>query len=246
MKFHIYKNKKELSNELALWICDLINSTLKNQEFVTLAISGGETPKNLFKQLASEDFKEKINWKKIQIFWGDERVVPFEDERNNAKMAYDILIDHIHIPATQVHVMRTDIEPVFAAKEYEKILHTHFDNTVKSFDLVLLGMGDDGHTLSIFPGSPLLEADEQNWVNAVYNEDQQMYRITLTPVIVNRASHIAFMIAGSNKAEILKQVIEGKYMPSTLPAQLIKPENGELHWFLDKETANKLTKTEYF
>ena len=98
--------------------------------------------------------------------------------------------------------------------------------------------------LSIFPGSPLLEGKEQNWVNAVYNEEQQMYRITLTPVIVNRASHIAFMVAGPNKAKILKEVIEGKYMPSTLPAQLIKPENGELHWFLDKETAKKLSNTE--
>src|ERR1700690_4193828 len=185
MKFHISKNKEELSSELTLWICDLINSTLQNQEFFTLALSGGETPKNLFQKLASEDFRKKINWKKIQIFWGDERVVPFNDERNNAKMAYDILIDHIDIPASQVHIMRTDIEPVFATKEYEKILHDFFDNTNKSFDLVLLGMGDDGHTLSLFPNSGIINGENENWVNAVYNEAQQMYRITLMPKIVN-------------------------------------------------------------
>ena len=114
-------------------------------------------------------------------------------------------------------------------------------NTVKSFDLVLLGIGDDGHTLSIFPESPLLEEKEQNWVNAVYNEEQQMYRITLTPVIVNRASHTAFMVSGPGKDVILKEIIEGDYRPSVLPAQLIAPENGELHWFLDKETAGKLS-----
>ena len=243
MKLHIYKNKEKLADELALWMCDIIQSTLQKQEFFTLALSGGETPQILYKKLATPEFKEKINWKRVHLFWGDERAVPFNDDRNNAKMAYDILIDHIDIPAAQVHAIRTDIEPVFAAKEYEKILHTYFDNTVKSFDLVLLGMGDDGHTLSIFPGSPLLEADEQNWVNAVYNEDQQMYRITLTPVIVNRASYVTFMVAGLNKAKILKKVIEGKYIPSTLPAQIIKPKNGELHWFLDKETAKKLSST---
>jgi 6-phosphogluconolactonase len=244
MKLHIYQNKEELADELAQWMCDIIESTLQNQEFFTLALSGGETPQILYQKLATPGFKEKIDWKRVHIFWGDERAVPFNDDRNNAKMACDILIDHINIPSAQVHVMRTDIEPVFAAKAYEKILHSYFDNTIKSFDLVLLGIGDDGHTLSIFPGSPMLEGKEQNWVNAVYNEEQQMYRITLTPVIVNRASHIAFMVAGSNKAKILKEVIEGKYMPSILPAQLIKPENGELHWFLDRETAKKLSNTE--
>jgi 6-phosphogluconolactonase len=242
MKLHIYKNKEILAEELALWITDLINSTLQNQEFFTLALSGGETPKALYRKLASPEFKENIDWKRIHIFWGDERVVPFDDERNNAKMAFELLIDHTDIPAGQVHVMRTDIEPVFAAMAYEKILHNYFDNTSRSFDLVLLGIGDDGHTLSIFPGSPLFEKEKQDWVNAVYNEAQQMYRITLTPAIVNRASYIAFMVEGAAKENVLKEIIEGKYAPSTLPAQLIKPESGELHWFLDEQAAEKLSK----
>ncbi|MEO8763776.1 MAG: 6-phosphogluconolactonase [Ginsengibacter sp.] len=241
MKLHVYKNKTELASELANWIAELIQSTLQNQEFFTLALSGGETPKALFKELASPGFKEKINWKRVEIFWGDERAVPPGDNRNNAKAAYDLFIDHIDIPAEQVHIIRTDIEPIFAAKAYEKILHTFFDNTKKSFDLVLLGIGDDGHTLSIFPGSALLEDTEKNWVNAVYQQDQQMYRITLTPAIVNCSSNIAFMVEGSGKAKILKEVIEGAYTPSILPAQLIRPENGELHWFLDTESAKELS-----
>ena len=243
MKFHIYKNKEELSNELAIWICDLINSTLQKQEFFTLVLSGGETPKSLFKKLASADFKEKINWQKIQIFWGDERVVPINDERNNAKMAYDIFIDNVDVPAYQVHIMRTDIEPIFAAKEYEKMLHHFFDNTETSFDLVLLGMGDDGHTLSLFPNSPLLNEQNENWVNSVYNEEQQMFRLTLMPEIVNRSSNIAFMIEGKKKSAVLKEVIEGKYSPGKLPAQIIKPVKGELHWFLDEDAAQDLTAT---
>lgn len=242
MEFHIYKNKQQLGEELAVWVCNLINTTLKNQEYFSLVLSGGETPKILFKTLASAEFKEKVNWKRVQFFWGDERVVPFQDERNNAKMAYDLLINNIDVPASQVHIMRTNIEPVFAAKEYEKVLHNYFSNTSKSFDLVLLGMGDDGHTLSLFPGSSVLDEKNENWVNAVYNEKQQMYRITLMPSIVNRASHIAFMVDGLKKSKILQQVIEGKYNPAQLPSQVIKPVNGELLWFLDEDAAKELSK----
>ncbi|MEO8414618.1 MAG: 6-phosphogluconolactonase [Ginsengibacter sp.] len=244
MNLHIYKSKEELGEALAAWMCDLVKSTLKNQEFFTLVLSGGETPKILFKILASAKFKDKINWNRVHIFWGDERVVPFNDERNNAKMAFAILIDNIDIPGNQVHIMRTNIEPIFAAQEYEKMLHNFFANTTKSFDLVLLGMGDDGHTLSLFPGSDTIEEinENENWVHTVYNELQQMFRITLMPVIVNRASHIVFMVEGAKKANTLKDVLEGKYKPDQLPAQRIKPAKGELHWFLDEAVAKELSK----
>src|SRR6266571_4285124 len=110
MKLHIYKTKEELAEELAIWMSGVIQSTLQNQEFFTLALSGGGTPQMLFKKLATPEFKEKINWKRVHIFWGDERAVPFNDDRNNAKIARDLLIDHVDIPHAQVHVMRTDIE----------------------------------------------------------------------------------------------------------------------------------------
>lgn len=238
---NIYDSKEKLSEGLASWICDLIKSTLQSQEFFTLALSGGETPQMLYKKLASEEYKEKINWKRVHIFWGDERAVPFDDDRNNAKMAFKNLVSHVDIPQAQVHKMRVDIEPLFSAKDYENVLQTYFGNTQKSFDLILLGIGDDGHTLSLFPGSPIIEETE-HWVNAVYNEKQKMYRITLMPSIVNKASHIAFMVTGGNKSEILHSIIEGQYEPNILPAQIIKPENGVLHWFLDKEAAEKLIK----
>jgi 6-phosphogluconolactonase len=243
MELHIFKNKEQLCNALAVWISDLITTTLQEQENFTLVLSGGETPKLLFKELASPVIKEKISWERVNIFWGDERVVPFKDERNNANQAYDLLIDKIDIPASNVHVMRTDIEPLFAAKQYESLLHNYFDHTQKSFDLVLLGLGDDGHTLSLFPGTSVLDEENKNWVNAIYNEKQEMYRITLMPEIVNRASNVVFLVEGSKKAEIFKRVIEGNYDPLQLPAQIIKPVNGELHWFVDEDAAKDLNKT---
>jgi 6-phosphogluconolactonase len=243
MNLHIFKNKEEMSHELALWMCEVISMVLKEQEYFTLVLSGGGTPKLLFEKLASKEFKDKINWKRIHVFWGDERVVPFDDVRNNAKMAFDILLNHVDIPAGNIHVMRTDMEPNFSAQAYDKILHTYFENTSMSFDLVLLGMGDDGHTLSLFPDSPIIK-DDTHWVNSVYNAKQEMYRITLMPALVNKASKIVFMIEGTKKAKVLQQVLEGEYMPTKLPAQIIKPKvEGALHWFLDEAAAKELHTT---
>jgi len=239
MKLHIFKNKEEMSDHLAQWICDVITESLKTQEFFSLVLSGGETPKLLFRKLASTKFKEQINWKRIHIFWADERVVPFTDDRNNAKIAHDLLISHVDIPSEQVHIMRTDIEPNFSVDQYRKLLHTYFDHTPQSFDLVLLGMGDDGHTLSLFPDSPLIE-EHIHWVNAVFVKKQEMYRITLMPLLVNKASKIAFMVDGANKATVLQEVLEGEYMPTKLPSQMIKAPDGELHWFLDEAAAKNL------
>lgn len=239
MKLHIFDDKEIMSEQLAEWICDLISDILKRQQFFTMVLSGGGTPKILYQKLASENYKTRIDWQRIHVFWGDERVVPFSDERNNAKMAFDFLLNHVDIPASQIHIMRTDIEPNFAVAEYRKKLHTFFDSTGHSFDLVLLGMGDDGHTLSLFPGSLLIN-EHSRWVNSVYNEQQQMYRITLMPLLVNKAGKVVFMVDGEKKAGVLEKVLEGEYKPAELPAQLISPENGELHWFLDKAAAKKL------
>ena len=239
MKLHIYKNKEELSEALASWMCEVINVTLKEQEYFTLVLSGGSTPKLLYKKLVSDKFKDKINWSRIHVFWGDERAVPYADERNNARMAHELLLNKVAIPANHVHIMRTDIEPNFSTDAYRKMLHDFFDNTSTTFDLVLLGMGDDGHTLSLFPGSPIIE-EHKHWVNSVYNQEQEMYRITLMPKIVNRAAKIAFMVDGEKKAKMLQQVLQGDYKPTEFPAQIIKPEKGELHWFVDEGAAQEL------
>ncbi|MBS1601545.1 MAG: 6-phosphogluconolactonase, partial [Bacteroidetes bacterium] len=185
------------------------------------------------------------DWSKMHIFWGDERAVPFEDDRNNAKMAYETLLNFVTIPASQIHVMRTDIGPDESAAEYEKILHQYFDAVPgasplpNSFDLVLLGMGDDGHTLSLFPGMPIVH-EEQAWARAFWLPAQDMYRITLTKTIVNKAAHIAFLTTGPGKAHALKEVLKGAYNPDLYPSQEIKPVSGDLHWFVDAAAASDL------
>lgn len=237
MQLHIYKSTEEVIAELAKWTTACIGQTLNKQDRFTIALSGGETPKALYRLLATDVYRNKIDWSKIHIFWGDERVVPFTDAANNARMSFEHLLNHVAIPQQNIHKMQTDIPPEQSAKEYEKILHRYFDNSKNSFDLVLLGMGNDGHTLSLFPSSPLLH-EQQHWVNSVYAEEQKMYRITLMPSIVNKASSVVFLVSGSEKATTLKAVLQG--LPGKYPAQLIQPANGELHWFLDEDAAEEL------
>jgi 6-phosphogluconolactonase len=239
MELHVYKNPDELSHAVAKWIADCIATTLQTQDRFTIALSGGSTPKALHKILAASPYKEQIDWSKLHVFWGDERDVPFQDDRNNAKMAYDTLLNFVPIPPYHIHVMRTDISPEESAAEYEKILHFYFDQTATSFDLVLLGMGDDGHTLSLFPGTAAVH-EEKAWTIAYFLKAQDMYRITLTKTIVNRAARIAFLTTGANKAHALKEVQQGAYNPDLYPSQEIKPVKGELHWFVDTAAASEL------
>ena len=239
MELHIAQNTQELSENLAAWISNYIQEVLQDQPIFTLVLSGGNTPKQLFALLAKEPYKIMIPWERIHFFWGDERAVPFEDERNNAKMAYDTLLNAVGIPEENIHVMRTDISPEQSAAEYEKILHDYFKEDETTFDLVLLGMGDDGHTLSLFPGTPVVH-EEKAWVTSFFLKAQDMYRITLTAPVVNRAACVIFMTTGTGKSLTLKSVIEGSFNPDLFPSQLIRPEDGELHWFVDEAAAGAL------
>ena len=236
MDLQVYKDAQQLSEAAAKWIAGLIADTLKVRDRFTIALSGGSTPKLLHKILAAAPYKDQIDWSKLHIFWGDERAVPFEDERNNAKMAYDTLLNFVPVPPSQIHVMRTDIGPEESAIDYEKILHQYFDTTPNTFDLVLLGMGDDGHTLSLFPGTAIVH-EEKAWATAFFLKAQDMFRITLTKTIVNRAARIAFLTTGPKKTHALKEVLKGAYNPDLYPSQEIRPLNGELHWFVDEAAA---------
>ena len=240
MHLHTYNDLDELSYAVADWMVYQISETLKKQGRFTIALSGGSTPQRLYSILAKEPYNQKIDWSKLHIFWGDERVVPFEDERNNAKMTYDTLLNHVPVPASQIYVMKTDIEPQEAARQYEAILHEYFDHSETTFDLTLLGMGDDGHTLSVFPGSELVTR-KAGWAEAIWVAAQNMYRITLTPGLVNKSAVVAFLTAGANKSATLKQVIRGEFDPGKYPSQLIKPTDGELYWFVDQAAAKEVS-----
>jgi 6-phosphogluconolactonase len=244
MQVHTYKNTDEVIQELAKWITTYIRQILQKQDHFTVALSGGETPKNLYKILSEEPYCSKIEWNKVHVFWGDERVVPFTDASNNAKMAYDNFLNKVAVPAANIHIMKTDVAPENSAREYEKILHQYFDEKDRSFDLVLLGMGKDGHTLSLFPHSAILN-EQHNWVNSVSVDDQKMYRITLMPSVVNKAAAIIFLVTGNEKSQALHKVLEGPFEPFNYPSQLIKPLNDELHWFVDENAAAELRQKNY-
>lgn len=239
MELHIEKDTKALSASLAEWINNYIQQVLAKQDRFTFVLSGGSTPKALYALLAESPYRESIPWEKLHFFWGDERAVPFEDSRNNAKMCYDELLDKVPVKAENVHIMRTDITPEESAAEYEKIMKSYFEGSETTFDFVLLGMGDDGHTLSLFPGTEVIH--EQNALaTSFFLQAQDMYRITLTAPVVNNAACVAFLAAGAGKAEVLKQVLKGEKNLDLYPSQIIQPVKGQLHWFVDEAAAAQL------
>lgn len=239
-KLHIATDTQALSTELAAWIKDLILDTLKTADRFTFVLSGGSTPKALYQLLSSEPYRTSIPWDKVHFFYGDERAVPFEDDRNNAKMSYETLLNFIEVPKENIHIMRTDLDPMASAAAYQTILETYFGEQETTFDLVLLGMGDDGHTLSLFPGTEVVHEDKA-WATAFFLQAQDMYRITLTAPVVNKARYVAFLAAGSGKAATLKAVLEGPFEPDLLPSQVINTEKGEIHWFVDQDAAAQLS-----
>lgn len=234
------KDSNELSIQFADWLVQYITDVLQKQDRFTIALSGGSTPKKLYQLLASGPYKSKIDWPRLHFFWGDERFVPFDDERNNAKMAYNELLDHVPVNKKQVHIMQTaGPEPEESASEYEKLLHSYFDKQATTFDLVILGLGNDAHTLSLFPGYDVV-MENTKWVSSFYVKEQEMYRITLTPAVVNRSARVAFLISGGDKAASLYHVLTSEHEPYLYPAQAIQPFNGELYWFYDEAAAADL------
>lgn len=251
MQLIVTKNINELNWQVAEWMTGYITEVLKEYDRFTIVLSGGSTPKKLYQLLASNEFKEKIDWEKLHVFWGDERYVPFSDDRNNAKMAFDTLLNRVPVPKSQIHVMRTDIDAEKSANEYERLLEEYFPEAasqelahssqlaVRSFDLVLLGLGDNAHTLSLFPGEEVVH-ENNRWVRLVFVKEVNMQRITLTAPVVNLSKRIAFLVSGKDKADAVSHVLLNEYTPEKYPAQVIKPLNGELFWFLDEAAAANL------
>ncbi|QJD80169.1 6-phosphogluconolactonase [Spirosoma rhododendri] len=242
MELIIKKNPTDLAKAAADLITKRITDALKTQDRFTIALSGGSTPKALHELLAKQPYVEQIPWAQLHVFWGDERYVPIDDEQSNAGMAYDTLLGHVYTPEDQIHVWKTDLEPQEAAADYDRTLHEYFGETGESFDLVLLGMGDDGHTLSLFPGTEVVH-EKTAWTAAYFLTKQDMYRLTLTAPIVNRAKCVLFLVAGPKKAAPLKEVLKGAYNPDLYPSQEIKPTDGELIWLVDEKAAADLSQT---
>lgn len=205
----------------------------------TIGLSGGSTPRPLFRLLASEPYRSAIDWGLVWVLWGDERCVPPDDRDSNYGMARDLLLEHVTVPPSQVVRVQGELPPQQAAQAYENALRTLFDTDWPRIDYLLQGMGADGHTASLFPYTAALH-EKTHWVVANYVEKMESWRITLSPPAINAARHITFMVAGESKAEAVKAVLEGPHQPDTYPSQMIQPVDGSLNWELDAAAARLL------
>lgn len=198
----------------------------------TVALSGGSTPKALHTALV-ERYAAQVDWSRVHLFWGDERSVPPEDPQSNFGMARDTLLNFLTIPEANIHRMRGEGDPSRAAEEYEEMLLAFFDGP-PHFDLVLLGMGDDGHTASLFPSTTAIWEPSDRYVVANFVDKLDTWRITLTAGAINAAECVMFLVAGETKASRLKEVLYGEHRPNDLPSQLIRPTRGRLRWLVDR------------
>lgn len=195
-----------------------------------IALSGGSTPRRTYELLAREPHASRVDWPRVHVVWGDERCVPPSNADSNYRMAREALLDHVPIPTANVHRMRGEEDPAAAAASYEAALRNLFNTpngppasaSGKNIDLALLGLGDNGHTASIFPESAAV-SEQRRWAMAEYVPAVSMWRITLTAPIINAASEVVFLVAGGDKAEVLQRILEGPRVPRELPAQLIAP-----------------------
>ena len=203
----------------------------------TVALSGGTTPKATYTLLSQAPYANALDWTKVIFFFGDERCVPPSNDQSNFKTAYDTFIRALNIPREHVHRMHGEEDPQFAAASYRTELTTTLGSP-PVLDLVMLGMGPDGHTASLFPGNDPL-ANEDDLVRAVYSQSQQQWRITLTPKVINAARAVVFAVEGAAKAKTLADVREGPYNPTTYPSQIIAPTSGSLTWLVDKAAAGQ-------
>jgi len=237
-------DKEALSHTASTVLIHSIREKLKTHDFFTLVLSGGSTPKNIFTLMANDDFfRAQIPWERIHFFWGDERHVPPDHEESNYRMANEVLLSRVPVPAKNIHRIKSENPDAGnAAQQYEEELRNFFNlkhGQLPRFDCVLLGMGTDGHTASLFPSTEALQ-EETRFVVANRVEPFQTYRITLTLPVLNNADFVMFIVSGKEKAEMLKKVIEIKHH-TPLPAQLIEPKHGRLLWLVDQPAASQLT-----
>lgn len=196
-----------------------------------VALSGGNTPRAAYALLGQEPARSSLSWADVHVYFGDERCVPPEDEQSNYRMAQKAFLTSVAIPPANVHRMRGELDPAEAADEYAKLLRTNLGDQPR-LDLVLLGLGPDGHTASLFPGTPP-DTDNDKLVRAVYAESQAMWRITMTPKVLNAGRVVAFALEGAEKAAIFCAVYEDPIDTTKYPAQIVNPPDGRLLWIAD-------------
>lgn len=239
MTINVFKTENELISAIAIYFIKIAQHTIEEKGIFNTALAGGNSPKKFYQMLSSDEFKNKIDWSKVNFFFGDERYVPAADAQRNSWMVQKYLFEPLNISSSQILEVDTTLSPEQAAKKYDETIRTHFKHIPVRFDLMLLGLGDNSHTASLFPFTPVL-AEKSPTVKAVFLKEQNSYRITMTVPLINQSKHIAFLVYGKEKAEAVYHVLKDVRNPEKYPAQLINPADGELHWFLDDNAASLL------
>ena len=253
----VYRDPEELALKAARLFARMADQYVIGCGRFIVALSGGSTPKAMFTALAGHPFLDTVPWSSIYFFWGDERCVPPDHPDSNYRMTNEALLSRVPVPAENVFRIRAELpDPNQAANEYAATLERFFRagpgatktgtaplSNIPRFDLVFLGMGPDGHTASLFPHTAALNAGERIAV-ANYVEKFNAHRITLTAATINNARSITFLAAGEDKAETLRNVLEGPNQPEVYPSQLIRPGNGMLLWMVDESAAGLLSETQ--
>ncbi len=243
-KRHVSATTAELSKRTAEYVAHGSARAVAARGRLTIALSGGSMPKLLAAALIVEPLLSDIDWAAWHVFWADERCVPLTHPDSNYRLAREHLLDHVPIPAAQIYPIDDSLEAAAAAAAYQATLARVFQpvaNQLPRFDLILLGLGEDGHTASLFPGHPLLNEAER-WVAPIFDSPKlPPQRVTLTLPVINQARQVAFIASGAGKVNTLKQVLEPEPGSPSLPAQLVHPIDGELHWFVDNAAAAELS-----
>jgi 6-phosphogluconolactonase len=242
-KIVVAADKAALFTDTATVIADAARAAIARSGRFAFVLTGGSTPKSLYELLASDEWREKIEWSKVHLFWGDERFVPATSEQSNYAMAKRALIDRLELSASQIHrIVTENTTPEFCAESYEEEIREFFKvgaGIFPTFDLVLNGMGSNRHVLSLFPGRPTIN-ETSRLVVADFIPEVRMDRITMTAPLVNAARKVVMLVAGEDKAEAVADVLFGAQDVDKKPAQIIQPEDGELIWMLDSEAGSQL------
>ena len=218
----VLPDPEALAEAAARHVVERAHTAIGERGRFSLALSGGSTPRALHQRLASPPLVDQVDWARVHVFFGDERCVPPDDDRSNFRMADETLLSRVAIPRAHIHRLHGELPPAEAAADYERQLQEFFGTEPPRLDLILLGMGDNGHTASLFPGLAAVR-ESRRWVVAEYVAEVDMWRLTLTPVVLNLARQDVFLVAGSGKAQMLRRVLEGPYLPDELPRRSSAP-----------------------
>ncbi|MCB8979120.1 MAG: 6-phosphogluconolactonase [Ardenticatenaceae bacterium] len=237
---HRFADVAALSEAAAHLLTELAQEAVVENGRFSIALSGGGTPTGVYQLWGQPPFRDAMPWHQTHLFWGDERLVPPDDEGSNYRQIAELLLPHVPIPSENVHRAKGELAMIAAVTDYTQQLKEFARGTaVPVLDVVLLGMGSDGHTASLFPGSPV---DPPEWVIGVTADydGRPAQRLSLTPTVINQARHVIFLVTGASKAAVLQKVLYGAYQPDQLPAQRIRPSHGTLTWLLDTAVAQNI------